>query len=239
MPDEPDIASIARLMGDPTRGRMLAALMGGKAHTATELALEGGVSPSTASSHLARLAAAGLIAMVKQGRNRYFRIAGPEVAAAIEGLMSIAPRTAPPAATPAATPAAWPAIRSGPRPEALRRARVCYDHLAGEAAVRMLERLREKRVVSGRDEEMVLTNGGEAWCRSVGIDPAALNARRRRLCRPCLDWSERRSHLAGALGSALLDRLFALRYARREPGGRTVILSPRGEAFVEHLAVAR
>jgi DNA-binding transcriptional ArsR family regulator len=221
MPDTPDIASIAALVGDPTRATMLTVLMDGRAHTATELALEAGVSASTASSHLSRLTAGGLLSIARQGRHRYFRIPAPEVAAAIEGLMNIAPRGEP------------RVLRRGPGDEGLRRARVCYDHLAGEAAVRLLERLRQTGIVGGGDDGMLLTGSGEAWCAGIGIDLAALRTRRRGMCRACLDWSERRTHLAGALGSALLERMLALRYARREPGSRAVVLSPRGESFVE------
>jgi len=227
MSDTPDVASIASLIGDPSRSRMLTALMDGRALTATELALEGGVMPSTASSHLARLTHAGLVAIARQGRHRYFRIATPEVAAAIEGLMGLASR------------AGAASLRTGPRDEGLRRARVCYDHLAGEAGVRLLEQLRAKKLIAGPDDEMALTSRGEAWCGSIGVDLTTLRAKRRRLCRSCLDWSERRTHLAGALGAALLDRLFALRYARRDPDGRAVILSPRGELFVERLERVR
>lgn len=227
MPDMPDIATLAALVGDPTRGKMLTLLMDGRAQTATELALEGGVSPSTASSHLARLTGAGLVAIAKQGRHRYFRIATPEVAAALEGLMG------------AAAQSGLRAVRTGPREEGLRRARVCYDHLAGETAVRFLERLREEDLLTGADAALALTSRGEAWCDRTGIDLAALRSTRRPLCRSCLDWSERRSHLAGALGAAVLDRLFALRYAHRETGSRAVHLSARGEAFVERLELPR
>ena len=226
MPDTPDIASIAALVGDPTRATMLTVLMDGRAHTATELALEAGVSASTASSHLSRLTAGGLLSIARQGRHRYFRIPAPEVATAIEGLMNIAPR------------ARANAARRGPRDEEMRRARVCYDHLAGEAAVRLLERLRQTGLIGGVDDAMRLTGDGEAWCGRVGIDLAALRGRRRGMCRACLDWSERRTHLAGALGAALLERMLALRLARREPGSRAVILSPRGEAFVERPELA-
>ena len=226
MPDTPDIASIAALVGDPTRATMLAVLMDGRAHTATELALEAGVSPSTASSHLSRLTSGGLLAIARQGRHRYFRIPAPEVAAAIEGLMNIAPRRdAPP-------------VRRGPRDEALRRARVCYDHLAGEAGVRLLEQLRAEALVDGEDDALRLTAEGEKWCGRMGLDLAALRARRRGLCRSCLDRSERRTHLAGALGAALLERMLALRLARREPGSRVVVLAPRGESFVERPGLA-
>jgi DNA-binding transcriptional ArsR family regulator len=221
MVDSPDIASIAALLGDATRGRMLVALMDGRALTATELALEGGVTPSTASSHLARLTAGGLVALARQGRHRYFRIAGPEIAAVLEGLMSIAP--------------GHRRVRTGPEDEGLRRARVCYDHLAGESGVRLLERLRQRKIVGGRDDAVALTRAGELWASKLGIDVRVLRAKRRSLCRPCLDWSERRTHLAGAFGAALLDRLFALRYAPRELGSRAVTFSPRGAAFLEHL----
>jgi len=226
MLDIPDTASVATLLGDRTRGRMLGALMDGRARTATELALEGGVAASTASSHLAQLTAAGLLAIVRQGRHRSYRIGRPEVAATLESLTALAAATAP------------RAPRAGPRDAGLRRARVCYDHLAGEAAVRLLERLREQELIGGDDDALSLTDRGAAWCARIGIDVAGLRATRRRLCRPCLDWSERRTHLAGALGAALLDRLFALRYARRAGEGRAVALSPRGEAFVERLELA-
>jgi len=226
MLDVPDLAAVAALVGDPTRAAMLSALMDGRARTATELALEGGVSASTASFHLSRLTASGLLAIAKQGRHRYFRIAAPDVAAAIEELMGLAVRSG------------LRAAHTGPRDPALRRARVCYDHLAGEAGVRLLERLREKGLVGGDDGSPALTGRGEAWCARVGIDLDALRARRRPLCRACLDWSERRAHLAGAVGAAILDRLMSLRYARRAPGARVVVLSPRGESFVERLELA-
>lgn len=219
----PDFAAVAALVGDPTRGRMLTALMDGRARTATELALDGGVTPSTASSHLARLTAVGLLAVVPQGRHRYFRIASPDVAAMLEGLMGLAERHG------------LRARSTGPRDQALRRARVCYDHLAGEAGVRLHQRLRDEQLIGGHEEAPVLTARGEEWCERLRIDARASGSKRRPLCRACLDWSERRIHLGGALGSALLDRLFQLRYARRLPGSRAVALTPRGHAFVEHL----
>jgi DNA-binding transcriptional ArsR family regulator len=221
MLDTPNLAAVARLVADPTRARMLTALMDGRALTATELALEGGVTASTASSHLSRLAADGIVTVARQGRHRYFRIAAPEVAAVLENLMSLTLRDAAP-------------VRTGPRQEELRRARVCYDHLAGSAAVRLLDRLREMGIVQGGGESVALTGEGESWCRAMGVDLDAMRARRRPLCRPCLDWSERRPHLAGALGAALLERMLAQGHARRVAGSRAVTLSPRGESFVEH-----
>jgi DNA-binding transcriptional ArsR family regulator len=228
MADRPDLAAIAALLADPTRAAMIGLLMDGRAQTATELSLEGGVTPSTASVHLARLTRAGLLTLEKQGRHRYFRIARREVGAAIEGLMTISPRRRTAAAG------------SGPREEGLRRARVCYDHLAGERGVRLFDGLRKRRLLAGTDDRLSLTAEGESWCARLGIDLAGLRRRRRPLCRACLDWSERRAHLAGALGAALLDRLFALRYARRaDDDRRAVSLSPRGEAFIERLDPGR
>jgi DNA-binding transcriptional ArsR family regulator len=218
----PDFSGIGALVGEPARARMLTALLEGRALTATELALDGGVAPSTASSHLDKLARAGLVAVARQGRHRYFRIAGPEVAAALEGLMAIAPRAPRPPA-------------SGPRDEGLRQARVCYDHLAGEAGVRLLAELRRRGWLRQAGEGLSVTRSGAEWCGRLGIDLDALRAQRRPLCRQCLDWSERSFHLAGALGAAILDRLLALRLAKREPGSRALLFSPRGRAFLESL----
>ena len=202
---------------------MLTALLDGRARTATELALDGGVTASTASIHLARMTDAGLVAVARQGRHRYVRLATPEVAAALESLMNIAP--------------ARPDRRLGPRDADLRRARVCYDHLAGELGVRLLDRLRVRRFVTGSEAVLELTRAGETWCANVGIDLGELRSRRRPLVRACLDWSERRVHLGGALGAALLTRLLTLRYARRADGGRVLRLTPRGEAFIDRLAL--
>jgi DNA-binding transcriptional ArsR family regulator len=223
----PDIAAVAALVGDPTRARMLTALMDGRAQTATELALAGEVMPSTASSHLGRLEEAGLIDVVRQGRHRYVRLASAEIAELLERLMHLAP------------PAARHAAQAGPRDEGLRRARVCYDHLAGEAGVSLLAKLREKKLLRGKDESLDLTREGAAWCARIGLDLEGLRAKRRPLCLPCLDWSERRTHLAGALGAAILDRLFALRLARRIEDSRVVHLLPRGERFLESLEIAK
>lgn len=217
-----DLASVAALLGDATRARMLMELMDGRAWTATELALAGGVSASTASSHLARLTSSGLLSVRCQGRHRYYRIASLEVAATIEGLSTL-------------NHDARRRPMTGPHDGALRRARICYDHLAGEVGVRLLARLREASIVVGDEDSPVLAPKAASWCRSAGIDLDALRARRRPVCRTCLDWSERRPHLAGGLGAAILDRLLEVRSARRVQGSRAIVLSPRGEAFVERL----
>jgi DNA-binding transcriptional ArsR family regulator len=222
-----DLASSAVLVGDPSRATMLTALLDGRARTAIELALEAGVTQSTASSHLARLTAGGLVSTARQGRHRYFRIAGQEVAGALEALASLAVRRP------------TKRIRLGPRRQDLRHARVCYDHLAGEVGVHLLDRLRQRHLIGEDDQAMELTRAGEMWCSRVGIDLAALRIGRRPLCRSCLDWSERRMHLGGALGAAFLDRMYALHYARRERGRRVVTLSARGERFIQRLEPAR
>jgi DNA-binding transcriptional ArsR family regulator len=217
----PDITVVASAIGEPARGRMLNALMDGSALTATELALEAGVTPSTASSHLEKLQQAGLIARTAQGRHRYFRIATVEIAEILESLMGLT--------------TADRKTRSGPRNEALRRARVCYDHLAGEVGVKLLDCMRERQLVRGNDQFLELTAPGERWATEFGIDLEGLRRKSRPLLRLCLDWSERRSHLSGALGAAILERMFELRFARRDSIGRAVLISSRGETFLASL----
>lgn len=218
MSDAGQLAALAALIGDPTRSRMLACLMSGQALTATELAAESGVSASTASTHLARLTSGGVLEVRAQGRHRYFRLTDAGIAAALEALMG----------------AATAQRRSfGPADPALRAARVCYDHLAGEAGVRLHDALRAHGLLQA--DGGALTDAGEAWCRRRGLDLEALQASRRPLCRPCLDWSERRDHLAGALGAALLQDLLRRGHARRVPGSRALRLDRAGLRFVESL----
>src|SRR3954452_23465069 len=216
MNDGPPIASIAALIGDPGRANMLTALMDGRALTASELGGAAGVTLQTASGHLSRLVESGLLAVRKQGRHRYFRLSGPDVAEALEALMGLAPRTG------AAR------VRTGPRDAALREARICYDHLAGERGVALLEALRRKQLVTG-SEELALTAAGRAVFASLGVDLARLERARRPLCRLCLDWSERRAHLGGALGALVFDHILAGGWAVHEPRTRIVRFSPTGE----------
>lgn len=221
MPDSlrsgPDIARAAALIGDPARAAMLAALIDGRALTASELAVEAGVGRSTASGHLARLREGGLLAEAKQGRARYFRLSGPEVAAALEALMGVAARGP-------------QRVRPGPRDEGLRRARLCYDHLAGEAGVALYEGLLTSGALRLDGEAPTLTDTGAARLAAAGVDLPALRAARRPVCRACLDWSERRSHLAGGLGAAIWRLAETRRWARRETGSRAVRFAPQGEA---------
>jgi DNA-binding transcriptional ArsR family regulator len=222
----PDIATIGALLGDPARANMLTALLAGQALTAGELAREAGVTAQTASSHLSRLEAGGLLTQRKQGRHRYYALSGEDVAGVLEALMGLAARTG------------HTRLRTGPREPALRRARVCYDHLAGELAVGMLESLKARSLIAEADEALTLTAAGETFMAALGLDLPALTVSRRPLCKGCLDWSVRRTHLAGALGAALLDRFYGLGWAAREPGTRLVRFTPRGlEAFREIFGV--
>jgi len=217
-----DLARMASLVGDPARANMLAALMGGTALTASELALEGGVTLPTASAHLARLTEGGLTKVTPQGRHRYYRLAGQEVAAMLESIMGVAATLGPRKVLP------------GPRDTALRRARVCYDHLAGETGVALYDRLVAGGIVAEDGDAVRLNGDGRGWFAALGIDVDGLSRSRRPLCRACLDWSARRSHLGGALGAAVLQRIFAKGWARRETGTRVVAFTPPGRrAFLK------
>ncbi|MEE9209138.1 MAG: helix-turn-helix domain-containing protein [Kiloniellales bacterium] len=214
----PDIARVAALIGDPARANILTALMGGSALTASELANESGVTKQTASAHLAKLLEADFVAVEKQGRHRYYRLADPDVAQILEGLMGIAARRNP------------TRVRTGPKEPALRMARVCYDHLAGELAVLLFESLVRKGWLEVDDDKIRLTTAGRAFFDRFGVDLETMERRRRPVCRACLDWSVRRRHLAGALGAGLLSNIYELGWARRLEGSRIVEFSPSGEA---------
>jgi DNA-binding transcriptional ArsR family regulator len=216
----PDIAMVASLVGDPARSNMLTALMTGRALTASELAHQAGVTPQTASSHLAKLEAGGLIEQEKQGRHRYYRLADPDVAAVLEGLEGLAAR------------AGHLRVRTGPKDPALRRARVCYDHLAGDLGVQMLDSMKRQRLLRQRKQDVELTaEGGRFLAETLQISADELAHPRRPLCKTCLDWSERRHHLAGTLGAALLNRFTELKWAARDaaPGSRVVNFTRQGE----------
>jgi DNA-binding transcriptional ArsR family regulator len=203
----PDIAMVAALVGDPARANMLTALMTGRALTASELAHQAGITPQTASSHLGKLETGGLIEQEKQGRHRYYRLTDPDVAGVLEGLAGLAAR------------AGHMRVRTGPKDPALRRARVCYDHLAGDLGVQMLD-------------SMKITAEGERFmAKNLQISTEMLAHPRRPMCKACLDWSERRHHLAGTLGAAVMTRFTELKWAARDgaPGSRVVNFSRNGE----------
>jgi DNA-binding transcriptional ArsR family regulator len=221
----PNIARIAALVGDVARANVLTALLDGRALTATELAQVARVSKPTISAHLSKLREAGLIAMTAQGRHRYFRLADDEVAQLLEAMQALAGR------------ATIARVATGPRDPGLRKARVCYDHLAGEMGVHAYDAMRRRRWLREDVDGLALTRAGEAWLARLGIDPASLRDSRRLACRPCLDWGERRFHLAGVVGARLLDHVFAQGWARRARGGRTVIFTVAGErAFLDCFA---
>jgi DNA-binding transcriptional ArsR family regulator len=217
MKDGPNITTIAALIGDHARAEVLTALMSGMALTATELAEVAGVTKQTISGHLAKLVDARLLAVEAQGRHRYFRLAGHDVAQLLESLMNVAFRTG------------AVRVRTSPREPALRKARVCYDHLAGELGVAVYDFLVERGALALAGDGIVLTDIGQGVMRKLGIDTAAVAASRRAFCRTCLDWSERRHHLAGGLGAALLARFEQLGWARRVKDSRVVAFSPDGE----------
>ena len=222
----PDIAFVASLLGDPARANMLRALLAGEALTAGELAREAGVTAQTASSHLGKLVSGGLISERRQGRHCYFSLTGPDVSSVLEKLMSLAARTG------------HRRTRPGPSEPELRRARVCYDHLAGDLGVSLFDGLVSKRLLLRRGAELALSRKGEAALREFGIDLEAARHSRRALCKECLDWSVRRSHLAGTLGAALLDRFYELGWARRVPQTRIVAFTPGGLRSFERTFVA-
>lgn len=210
------IAEVAALVGDAGRVRMLTALMDGRALTATELAQLAGVSAPTASGHLGKLTQAGLLAALSQGRHRYFRLASPAVARLLESIMVFAG---------GALSEQRPAPRIG---RVLRDARTCYDHLAGRLGVALADSLIDHGAIELGDEGGRVTEVGEGFLQSFGIALGDRRQSRRPYCRPCLDWSERRFHLAGLLGSALLARTLDLGWIIRADEGRAVSVTPKG-----------
>jgi len=217
MKDGPNIAKIAALLGDTARADALTALMADRALTATELAAIAGVTKQTMSAHLSKLLDAALIAVDQQGRHRYFRLADEDVGDLLESLMGVAFRTG--------------AVRllSSPREPALRKARVCYDHLAGELGVLAYESLVRNEWLEMSRQGLRPSAAGIGWFRSAGIDTDLALRQRRTFCRPCMDWSERRYHLAGSLGAALLARLGELGWAKKEKASRVIRFTPIGD----------
>jgi DNA-binding transcriptional ArsR family regulator len=215
------LAEIGTLVGDPARARMLAALLGGRALTANELAVQAGVAPPTASGHLAKLVAGGLVAVRPQGRHRYHTLVSREVARALESLAEIARARV-------GSPGLRPPL-SGARHEALRAARTCYDHLAGRLAVSLADAMAARgQVEIGRDGAIV-TREGQAFLRDFGVDVAGAARSRRLFLRTCLDSSERRLHLAGAVGAAMFTRTLELRWLRRMDGTRALAVTAGGQ----------
>jgi DNA-binding transcriptional ArsR family regulator len=216
MSNAPQMAEVAALVGDPARANILCALLGGRALTATELALAAGVSPQTTSGHLGKLLTARLLVLMRQGRHRYYRLAGPHVGQMLEGIMNVAL---------AGPPRFQPRSRLDDR---LRQARTCYDHIAGLLGVGLTERLIEREFVILGDEAGEVTPEGAHFLSQLGVDLSRARARRRVFCRPCVDWTERRPHIGGAVGAALANRCFELKWIERVRDSRALTITPAG-----------
>lgn len=212
---EPRFARIAAAIGDPTRARMLGALMDGASLPAGEIAQAAGITPSTASGHLAKLVDEGLVAVQVQGRHRYYRVSDSDVARALEALSLVAER--------ATAADKW---QREPYRQ-LKFARTCYRHLAGELGVRVMQALVTRGRLIGSEEGYELTKAGRAWLEEIGME--APPARGERFAYPCLDWSERRHHLSGRLATSLLDHFLARRWLARTPQSRALKLTPQGK----------
>ncbi len=225
MKDGPIIVSVAALIGDPARANILTALMDGRALTVSELAGVAGVTVQTASGHLTKLSDAGLLTAEKQGRHRYFRLSGADVAQVLEALMGLAQRTG------------AVRVRTGPKDAALREARICYDHLAGEAGVTLLNGLKQRNYLENAEQDALrLTVDGREFFSGLGLALKPLEGKRRPLCLHCLDWSERRHHLGGALGAAVLDMMLEHQWLRRD-AGRALHFTPLGrQEFNRHFS---
>lgn len=215
------MAEIGAVLGEPARATMLAALMDGRAFTATELARTARISPQTASGHLSRMVETGLLKVERQGRYRYHRLASAKLAQMLEMLMCMASEASMAAVSP-------PLV--GPRDAALRRARTCYDHLAGELGVAISDALLERGAVEFDDGVGLVTKTGRLLLQEIGI-PLDNSANRRTsspLCRPCLDWSERRHHVAGKVGAAIYRHFLKHGLVRRVPGSRVLQITGKG-----------
>jgi DNA-binding transcriptional ArsR family regulator len=221
MSDISRMASVAALLGDPARANILTALLDGRALTAKELAFAARVTPQTASGHLARLTDACLLAAEKQGRHRYFRLASPLVGQMLESVMAVA--------------GPEPRLTSWRGGEALRTARTCYDHLAGRLAVALADALCDAGHIALSHDGGEVTEPGRAFLRDFGAEPAA---GKRVFCRPCLDWSERRPHIAGRLGAALASRCLELGWIERQRDSRAVTITASGtDGFAETFGI--
>ncbi|OWJ66574.1 ArsR/SmtB family transcription factor [Inquilinus limosus] len=218
-----DLASLSSLIGDPSRALILSALFGGEALPAGELAFRARVTPQTASSHLAKLAEAGLVTVRRLGRHRYYALAGAEIGALLETMLTLA-----------SPPPAIAASRSKV-PAPLRDGRMCYDHLAGRLGVAVTNALVARGVLQADDHGFALSDAAPGWLAALDIDVDRLRQGRRAVTRQCQDWSERRPHLAGALGAAIADRFLEQGWIRRDRDSRAVALTADGRAALARI----
>lgn len=218
----PNLVEVASLIGDESRARMLMHLADGRSLPAYELARVAGVTPQTASAHLAKLMQGGLLVSEPYGRHRYYRLANAEVGTALESLNAIA------------NPKPIRSLRESEQLRALKFARTCYDHIAGELGVGLTDMMREGGMIQETGRDFVVTVDGERWFSEFGLDLDAIRCGRRHFARQCLDWSARRHHLAGALGVAFMNRLLELKWIERLPAGRALRVTETGFFEFEH-----
>jgi DNA-binding transcriptional ArsR family regulator len=217
---EPDVARVAALIGDPARGAMLLALLDGRALPASELARRGGVSPQAASAHLAKLVEGGLLSVRRDGRHRLYALRAPDVGYALEALAALAPQVR------------IVALQQNRVAGRMRDARSCHDHLAGRLGVAVTDALLARGVLRLQDEAFEVTRAGEAFLRELGIETRVLRMQRRAFARVCVDWTERRPHLAGSLGAALRTCFLENAWVERSPGDRSLALTEAGRAAI-------
>lgn len=214
---------IAALVGDPVRATIMWKLLDGKAFTATELAIAAGTSASNISMHLAKLIQAGLLSAESQSRHRYYTFARKEIAYAIEAMTHLIPHSK----------KEQPSAENIP---AIKQCRTCYDHLAGKTAVAITDSMLKQKVIIAGNDGFALSNKGKKWFCGMGIDVQALQQQRRSFLRPCLDWSERRHHIAGSLAAALLTKMLLNDWIRKIKNSRAVIVTAAGQKkLYEHL----
>jgi len=213
---QPDISLISSLIAEKTRAKMLIALMGGKALTATELALEAEISPQTASTHLSKLVQGQLLVVRKQGRHKYFQLQGPDVASLLESLLSLSSSLQP------------VKVATGPEDLRLRKSRICYDHLAGTLGVQLYDALAQQDYIVDKQCDTVLTEQGMEFFQTLGLDFIDHQRSKRPMCKSCLDWSERRNHLAGILGQWILTDVFKRGWAKKDLDSRAINFTSNG-----------
>lgn len=213
---EDQFIKTASLIGDPTRALIMWTLLDGKAFTATELAIAASTSPQNVSMHLAKLLDAGLLAVEKQGRHKYYRFSNKEVAYAIEAMASL-------------IPPAIPQKKNAEKHLPIKHCRTCYDHLAGKIGVAVAESLLEQNIILNSDTKFEVSPEGVKWFSDFGINLEDLKKQRRLFLKPCLDWSERKNHIAGSLGASLLDKMLADDWLRRTKDSRAIQITGKGE----------
>lgn len=213
----PNVARVAALVSEDSRAAILTALMDGRLHPAGELAYMARIKPQTASFHLSKMVSANVVTVLKQGRHRYYGVQSPEVAQVLETLLSIAP------------PVKIKSLSQASEDKAMRFARTCYDHLAGNLGIQLTDSLIKEGIIFEEENEFVVTEKGEKFFKDFHIELEMVKKKRRSFAHKCLDWSERRYHLAGALGNALLERLLVLKWVHRVPNTRSIKITSEGK----------